>query len=249
MDTELYKTIEKLKETLAGVASARQQVGDTVAAYSRTQKDVQAFVGHIRSVEAALARVVSLLQANSESLAHLSDGVAEDFTVAADKAAAHAALVVGNAAASAAGQMGDASARFNAQVDSCASSLASLSDSVRHAVDSSAAGLDGVAARFDGQIESLSAQAEALRSEVGKVFALGETVDGNARSLTDISVAVNALRTELAELRREQGATLSAICDEERAGKRIGVATLVVAILTLVFLALNVLMFCGFIAL
>lgn len=61
-NNELFKTIERLKESLSEVESARQQVSDTVAAYSGTQKEIGSFVNKLNDIKIALDGLVTLLE-------------------------------------------------------------------------------------------------------------------------------------------------------------------------------------------
>ena len=61
-NNELFKTIERLKESLAEVESARQQVSETVAAYSDTQKEIGSYAAKLNDIKSALNGLITLLQ-------------------------------------------------------------------------------------------------------------------------------------------------------------------------------------------
>lgn len=61
-NNELFKVIEHLKRTLSDISSARQQVNDTVAAYSKTQTKIDSYVESLNGVEKGISRLVPLLQ-------------------------------------------------------------------------------------------------------------------------------------------------------------------------------------------
>lgn len=61
-NNELFKVIERLKSTLSDISSARQQVNDTVAAYSKTQTKIDSYVESLNGVEKGISRLVPLLQ-------------------------------------------------------------------------------------------------------------------------------------------------------------------------------------------
>lgn len=239
MDNELISTIEKLKATLEGVASARQQVGDTVAAYGRTQKDIQDFVERMGAIEASIANVVSLLNANRKTLSGLTDKAAEGIGTACDAAASNAGRSVGDAVASALTSLTAAAGSVCSRMDALSASLVAQADVVRRSVGSSVNELDGLAARFGGQTATLSRQAEALCAATSELRRIAPAVADNSRSLADIAAVVRDLRSDVAEMRKAQAAELSALRNEVRVGKRIGVAVLVVALLTVVFLAIT----------
>lgn len=60
-NNELFKVIEHLKRTLSDISSARQQVNDTVAAYSKTQTKIDSYVEGLNGVEKEISRLVPLL--------------------------------------------------------------------------------------------------------------------------------------------------------------------------------------------
>lgn len=236
-ESQLISTIERLKETLAGVASARQQVGDTVAAYGRTQKDIQAFVERLAAIEAALTNVVRLLNANRAALGGLTDKAAEGIGAACDAAAANAGRAVGDAVAAALASLSTSADRVCARVDALSSSLVAQADTVRRSVSSSVADLNGLAARFGEQTAALARQAEALCAATSEVRGVAATVADNSRSLADIAAAVKALRSEVATMRKAQAEELSDLRNAVKSNKMIGVATLILVIFLSVIFA------------
>lgn len=61
---ELLKTIEQLKETLSDVATARDQVNETVKAYSKTQTEIHFYIENLNQIESAISSLISMLQNN-----------------------------------------------------------------------------------------------------------------------------------------------------------------------------------------
>ena len=74
-NNELFKTIEQLKETLAEISSARQQVSDTVSAYAQTQTEIHSYAKHLMEIENVLSKLISLLQNNEVTIEQQSSSV------------------------------------------------------------------------------------------------------------------------------------------------------------------------------
>ena len=72
-NNELFKTIEQLKETLAEISSARQQVSDTVSAYAQTQTEIHSYTKNLMEIENVLSKLVSLLQNNEVIIGQQSE--------------------------------------------------------------------------------------------------------------------------------------------------------------------------------
>ena len=60
-NSEIIRTIEKLKTTLTDVESARKQVKDTVEAYSNTQIEIQSYVDTLKHIEESISELIKLL--------------------------------------------------------------------------------------------------------------------------------------------------------------------------------------------
>lgn len=67
-NNELFKTIERLKETLTEISSARQQVTETVDAYAQTRSKIQSYTDSLRGIEDVINQLVTLLQNRKETL-------------------------------------------------------------------------------------------------------------------------------------------------------------------------------------
>ena len=63
-NNELFQTIERLKESLSDVESARHQVSETVSAYKGTQVEINSFVSKLQQIEHSLSGLIALLQNN-----------------------------------------------------------------------------------------------------------------------------------------------------------------------------------------
>ncbi len=63
-NNELFQTIEQLKETLSEVATAREQVSETVKAYGQTQIQIHSYIDNLNQIEAAISSLMTLLQKN-----------------------------------------------------------------------------------------------------------------------------------------------------------------------------------------
>lgn len=63
-NNELFQTIEQLKVTLSDVASAREQVSETVKAYGQTQTEIRSYIGNLNQIETAISSLIALLQNN-----------------------------------------------------------------------------------------------------------------------------------------------------------------------------------------
>lgn len=68
MDKELNKIIEDIKITLSNISSARQQVSNTVSAYTETQKEIKNYINEMNGIEQSVKELVLLLQKNKSSL-------------------------------------------------------------------------------------------------------------------------------------------------------------------------------------
>ena len=85
-NNELFKTIEQLKETLAEISSARQQVSDTVSAYAQTQTEIHSYTKHLMEIENVLSKLISLLQNNEVTIEQQSSSVISSFKKSCDTA-------------------------------------------------------------------------------------------------------------------------------------------------------------------
>lgn len=85
MENNLYKTIEEIKDTLSDISSARQQVNDTVTAYSKTQEHIQVYVNNLNAIENCLNQLVTLLQSNKTVIDQQSSVAIENFQSTCDK--------------------------------------------------------------------------------------------------------------------------------------------------------------------
>lgn len=83
-NSELFKTIEQLKETLTEISSARQQVIDTVSAYAQTQKEIHSYTKNLKEIEDALSQLISLLQNNKITIEHQSSSVVSNLKKSCD---------------------------------------------------------------------------------------------------------------------------------------------------------------------
>ena len=63
-NNELFQTIERLKESLSDVESARRQVSETVSAYKDTRVEINSFVSKLGQIEQSLSGLIDLLQNN-----------------------------------------------------------------------------------------------------------------------------------------------------------------------------------------
>lgn len=61
-NNELFLTIEHLKDTLSDVASAREQVSETVKAYGQTQAEISSYISNLKQIEAAISSLITLLE-------------------------------------------------------------------------------------------------------------------------------------------------------------------------------------------
>ena len=61
-NNELFLMIEHLKDTLSDVASAREQVSETVKAYGQTQTEISSYISNLKQIEAAISSLITLLQ-------------------------------------------------------------------------------------------------------------------------------------------------------------------------------------------
>ena len=61
-NNELFLTIEHLKDTLSDVASAREQVSETVKAYGQTQTEISSYISNLKQIEAVISSLITLLQ-------------------------------------------------------------------------------------------------------------------------------------------------------------------------------------------
>lgn len=83
-NNELFKSIEQLKETLAEISSARQQVSDTVSAYAQTQKKIHSYTKNLMEIENVLSKLVSLLQNNEVTIKQQSSSVISNLKKSCD---------------------------------------------------------------------------------------------------------------------------------------------------------------------
>ena len=83
-NNELFKTIEQLKETLAEISSARQQVSDTVSAYAQTQTEIHSYTKHLMEIENVLSKLISLLQNNEVTIEQQSSSVVSNLKKSCD---------------------------------------------------------------------------------------------------------------------------------------------------------------------
>lgn len=83
-NNELFKTIEQLKETLAEISSARQQVSDTVSAYAQTQMEIHSYTKNLMEIENVLSKLVSLLQNNEVTIEQQSSSVISNLKKSCD---------------------------------------------------------------------------------------------------------------------------------------------------------------------
>lgn len=83
-NNELFKTIEQLKETLAEISSARQQVSDTVSAYAQTQTEIHSYTKHLMEIENVLSKLISLLQNNEVTIEQQSSSVISNLNKSCD---------------------------------------------------------------------------------------------------------------------------------------------------------------------
>lgn len=78
-NNELFQTIERLKNTLSAVASARQQVNDVVSAYSQTNTSINSYVENFERIEVAISAVIELLSNNKAVIAQQATSIVNEF--------------------------------------------------------------------------------------------------------------------------------------------------------------------------
>lgn len=67
-NNELFQTLEKLKDTLSDVASARQQVENVVSAYTNINTEINSYVENFKQIEVSIAALIDLLKNNRMAL-------------------------------------------------------------------------------------------------------------------------------------------------------------------------------------
>lgn len=78
-NNELFQTIEQLKNTLSDVASARQQVEDTISAYTNTNTEINSYIEHFERIEVAISTIIKLLSNNKIAIEQQATSVVSEF--------------------------------------------------------------------------------------------------------------------------------------------------------------------------
>lgn len=89
-NNELFQTIEQLKNTLSDVSSAREQVAETVRAYSQTQGEIHSYVSNLEQIEKSIVSLITLLQTNKVVINQQSTDAVNNLKTSCDTVISHA---------------------------------------------------------------------------------------------------------------------------------------------------------------
>lgn len=209
-NNELFKTIERLKESLEEVESARQQVSETVAAYSGTQKEIGKYVAKLDGIKSALNGLITLLQNHKVVIDQQSSQAVANLSSSCDTIIANANTKLNATADAFATASGESVAKMQVQqklfdetIDK-ASSLKNEISALTSSVKSLQSELSSSQKAQDEAISSIDTTAKSISTQLSKsdatINGIVTTLSGQNNSLSQISQALTAVSSTLAQL-------------------------------------------------
>ncbi|MBR1726736.1 MAG: hypothetical protein IJ724_08850 [Muribaculaceae bacterium] len=209
-NNELFKTIERLKESLAEVESARQQVSETVAAYSDTQKEIGSYAAKLNDIKSALNGLITLLQnhkviineQSSQAVANLSS-TCNTIITNADSKLSRTSAAFASASEASIMKMKEQQRLFDETIEKAGAiknevtALASSIRTIQTEFSLSQKAQDEAISRIDKTVNSISSQ---LSTTDTTINGISNVLATHGNSLADVKQSLNSLSTSIAQL-------------------------------------------------